>query len=213
LEVWTKAKLGLPQRVDIRRLGIFGGAFDPIHFGHLICAEQLLEALGLDVVMLIPCSRQPHKPDRAPAASAGDRLAMARLATEGHARLVVSDMEIERGGASYTIDTLRLLREALGRAVDFWLLMGLDAYLDLPTWKEADRIAAECFFGVAGRPGYTLEPNLGLKGARTEVVGITPVEISSSDIRRRLSRGMSIKYLVPEAVERYISESKPYSGA
>jgi nicotinate-nucleotide adenylyltransferase len=211
LEVWTKAELGLPQKVDIKRLGIFGGAFDPIHFGHLICAEQLREALDLDVVVFIPCNRQPHKPE-APAAPAEARLAMARLATEGHGRLVVSDMEIDRGGVSYTIDTLRLLREALGAAVELWLLMGLDAYLDLPAWKEADKIAAECFFGVAGRPGYTLESHQGPDAARTKLVWITPVDISSSDIRGRLGRGLSIRYLVPEAVERYITERRPYSG-
>jgi nicotinate-nucleotide adenylyltransferase len=212
LEVWSKAKLGLSQNIDFRRLGVFGGAFDPIHYGHLICAEQLREAIGLDMVLFVPCGTPPHKPGYAPA-SAEHRLAMTRLATADHRRFAVSDMEIARGGVSYTNDTVRHLREAVGGAVELWLLMGLDAYLDLPTWKELDELIAECFFGVAGRPGYTREPVSGLSMKRTRFVDITPVKISSSDIRRRLAKGGSVRYLVPDAVERYITESQPYPQA
>jgi nicotinate-nucleotide adenylyltransferase len=210
--VWSKAKLGLPQDSDFRRLGVFGGAFDPIHFGHLICAEQLREVLDLDMVLFVPCGTPPHKPGYTPA-SAEHRLAMARLAIADYRRFALSDMEIERGGISYTTDTVRHLREALGAAVELWLLMGLDAWLDLPTWKDLDQIVAECFFGVAGRPGYSRESLRGMSVERTRFVDITPVKISASDIRMRLAQSRSVKYLVPAPVERYIMESRPYPQA
>jgi nicotinate-nucleotide adenylyltransferase len=135
-----------PRKNDPRRLGIFGGTFDPVHLGHLICADQLGEALDLDLILFVPTNRQPHKPETEPA-SAGHRLAMIRLAIADHERFGDSDLEIRRGGVSYTVDTIAELRESFGRDVEFWLLMGQDSFAEIPTWKEPDRIAT----GV--RPG------------------------------------------------------------
>lgn len=180
-----------------------------MHTGHLLCAEQLREAIGLDAVLFMPCNRSPHKRARRPA-SAAHRLAMVRLAVQGHAEFAVSDYEIEQGGVSYTIDAVRFLREELGPEVQLWLLMGMDAYQDIGAWKDPDEVAAECFFGVARRRGYRKRPRSALLKSRTEFVDMTAVDISSSDIRDRLAEGRSIKFLVPDAVEEYIRRERPY---
>ncbi|MFH1313047.1 MAG: nicotinate-nucleotide adenylyltransferase [Candidatus Eisenbacteria bacterium] len=208
----SRARRKLPQASDVSRLGMFGGTFDPIHYGHLICAEQLREALNLDLVMFIPSSSPPHKPDYS-ATSASHRLEMVRLAIEGCDHFVASDIEVLKGGVSYTVDTVREVRASYGNDVNLWLLLGMDAYLDLPTWKEPDVIAAECSFAVACRPGYvnTIDPGQAVAGKR--FVDITLVEISSTGIRERLSDGRSIRFLVPESVERYIKHHKPYPSA
>ena len=208
----SKARRKLPQANDIRRLGLFGGTFDPIHYGHLICAEQLREALGLDLVMFIPSSSPPHKPDYT-AASASHRLEMVRLAVADCDHFLASDIEVRKGGVSYTVDTVRAIRNRYGKDVELWLLLGMDAYLDLPSWKEPDAIAAECSFGIACRPGYVnnIDPGQAVAGKR--FVDITLVEISSTGIRERLSEGRSIRFLVPGSVQRYIERHKPYPSA
>jgi nicotinate-nucleotide adenylyltransferase len=162
--------------------------------------------------MFIPCSKSPHKPDYVPA-SAEHRLAMARVAVRGYDCFTVSDVEIARGGMSYTTDTIGQLREEFGSEVELWLLTGMDAYLDLRTWKDPDGIASECFFGVACRPGYNREKVAFPPAARTRFVDITPVDISSTDIRRRLLEGRTIRYLVPDSVEAYIRGNRPYPEA
>jgi nicotinate-nucleotide adenylyltransferase len=209
--VQSNAKRRLPAGAKPERIGIFGGTFDPVHFGHLICAEQLREAIGLDSVTFIPCSTSPHKPDYV---VAGDkhRLAMLELAVSGRDEFKVSDIEIARGGLSYTVDTIAALRQQFGPGVDLWLLMGMDAYLDLSAWERPEEIVAECRFGVARRPGYTRQLDAGLPVAKTEFVDITPVDIASTDIRQRLLEGRSIAFLVPGSVEAYIRKHKPYPG-
>jgi nicotinate-nucleotide adenylyltransferase len=188
---------------DLKRLGIFGGTFDPVHLGHLICADQLRQALDLDLVLLVPAYSPPHKPAADPAAPE-HRLAMVRLAIEGCEGLCESDVEIRRGGTSYTIDTIRDLRRTYGHRTEFWLLMGQDSYRDVSAWKGPDRIAAECFFGVARRPGYKHEERPPVPGMRGKFIDITAVDISSTDIRARLSEARSIRFLVPRKVEDYI---------
>jgi nicotinate-nucleotide adenylyltransferase len=190
-------------------VGVFGGTYDPVHFGHLICAEQLSESLDLDLVLFIPCCRSPHKPDYVPAEDR-HRLAMTKLATHNRPGFQVSDLEIVRGGLSYTVDTVRQLREQFGPDVEIWLLMGMDAYLDFPRWERPEEIAGECRFGVACRPGYVKNLDEGLPLAKTRFVDITPVDISSTDIRERLRRGRSICFLLPADVEAYIRKNRPY---
>jgi nicotinate-nucleotide adenylyltransferase len=200
-----------PNRgADLRRLGIFGGTFDPVHLGHLICAEQLRQALDLDLVLFVPSNEPPHKPSTMPA-KAEHRLDMLRIAIEGHQSFRDSDLEIRRGGVSYTIDTVLELRESVKRKVEFWLLMGQDSYQDVANWKEPDRIAAECFFGVACRPGYGRKPKPPVPAARATFVDITAVDVSSTDIRTRLNERRSIRYLVPLKVEDYIRANGVYS--
>jgi nicotinate-nucleotide adenylyltransferase len=197
---------------DIKRLGIFGGTFDPIHFGHLICAEQLREALELDLVLLVPTHSPPHKPVSEPA-DPEHRLAMVRLAIEGQEGLQASDVEIRRGGTSYTIDTIRDLRGEYGSETEFWLLMGQDSYHDISAWKQPAGIVAECFFGIARRPGYERHIGPPVPGIRSRFVDITAVDISSTDIRARISEARSIRFLVPGKVEEYIRSNRVYAPA
>lgn len=192
-----------------RRIGVFGGTFDPVHYGHLVCAEQLREAVGLDIVMFVPCSRQPHKPRRRPS-TASDRLAMLRAAIRKHEDFVVSDVETKRGGISYTVDTVRAVRALCGDGPEIWLMLGMDAFLDMPRWKDPDFILGECRFAVAARPGYRRRSVSRRVAARCRFVEITALEISSSDIRKRVARGKSIRFLVPHTVEALIRRKGLY---
>jgi len=186
-----------------------GGTFDPVHYGHLILAAQLREAFGLDRVLLVPCSRSPHKPRYKPAHSR-HRLEMARLATLGRKGLAVSDMEIRRGGLSYTIDTVTQLRQLMGPRVELWLLVGMDAYLDIPAWKDFESIVRECSIGVARRPGYRVRQLPKAIRSKAHFAEITELAVSSTDIRRRLRAGLGASFLVPERVEAYIKRNRLY---
>jgi nicotinate-nucleotide adenylyltransferase len=208
----TPVRVHLSKRVRpgrAGRVGIFGGTFDPIHYGHLVCAEQLRDALDLDRVILVPCNRSPHKPRCRPAASQ-HRLEMARLAAGGSSRFEVSDVEIKRGGVSYMIDTVREFRAHLGSGTEIWLLLGGDAFLDLATWKDPQAVIGECFFGVACRPGCGRIEVPRAARPRTRVVQITQVDLSSTDVRERVAEGKTIRFLVPGQVEAYIQRHRLY---
>jgi len=135
---------------------------------------------------------------------------MVELALGDHPLFEISDLEIVRGGVSYTVDTVRYLREAMGPDVELWLLLGMDAYLDIPAWKDPDVVLAECHFAVTRRPGYEDRRLSADFEARTRFVNITAVDISSTSIRDRLRAGKSSRYMVPDAVEAYIRARKPY---
>jgi nicotinate-nucleotide adenylyltransferase len=202
--------MGKPSRfTGARRIGVFGGTFDPVHYGHLVCAEQLREAARLDVVMFMPCSRQPHKPRRRPSAAA-DRLAMLCAAVRKYEGFVVSDIETERGGVSYTVDTVRQVRALAGDGPEIWLMLGMDAFLDIPGWKHPDLILSECRFAVATRPGFRRRPVSPRLAAKCCFVEITALDISSTDIRKRAFRGRSIRFLVPDPVEAFIRRKGLY---
>ena len=201
-----------PERIlgsDLKRLGVLGGTFDPVHYGHLVCAAQLQEAFALDLVLLVPCNRSPHKPHYRPAPSR-HRLAMTRQAVFGREGLAVSDLEIRRGGISYTIDTVRDLRRLVGPRVEIWLLMGTDAYLDVPAWKDFRSVVRECRLGVACRPGYKARRLPEAVRSKARFAEITSLDVSSTDIRRRLRGGLTVAYLVPERVENYIGRNRLY---
>lgn len=200
-----------PRHNELKRLGIFGGTFDPIHYGHLVCARELAEALLLDLVMFIPASRSPHKPRYRPA-PARDRIRMVEIATRGYRGFVVSDMETRRPSISYTADTVCRLRKRLGPSVELWLLVGMDAYLDIPAWKDPATIVRECSLGVACRPGYH-RGALGLTPrGRTRFVKTTLVDISSTQIRKQVRDGRSIDFLLPREVEAYIRRHGLYGS-
>ncbi len=203
---------GLQRIAGLKRIGVFGGTFDPVHLGHLVCAEEVREAIGLDTVVFIPCAIPPHKPDYVPA-DPSHRLTMLELALEGHPEFTYSDLEIERGGVSYTIDTIAELRKRLGNEPEFWLILGLDAYLEINTWKQPERITSECFLAVARRPGYaaSITAVQDFQG-RARFVDITEIGISSTEIRRRIAQGQSIRFLVPKAVEDYIYGNRLYKS-
>ncbi|MGD9140776.1 MAG: nicotinate-nucleotide adenylyltransferase [bacterium] len=208
----------MTRKSDLRaagRIGVFGGTFDPVHYGHLVCAEQLREAVGLDVVLFIPCNRQPHKPGYVPSDPA-HRLAMLRAATRRYPAFKVSDMEIRRGGVSYTAHTIRGLRGTVGAGPEIWLMLGMDAFLEVHRWKDPEVILSECRFAVAARPGYSRGRYMARAVARSirrkcRFVEITGLDISSTDIRKRVTRGKSIRFLVPRPVEAYVRREGLYS--
>lgn len=216
------------------RVGVFGGSFNPIHLGHLLLADEILERLALDQVLFVPAGRPPHKPagDLAPASH---RYAMTKLAIQGHPRFSVSDLEITRQGPSYTVDTLRALRQSAGPGDEFFLLVGSETFLDLLTWKDSLALAQLARLVVIPRVGTAFDPDgrearkilqeigqerwvrvpaegslpaLPLKGAL--LVSATSLSISASDLRRRAREGRSLSYRVPESVSAYMLEHRLY---
>lgn len=210
-------------------IGIFGGTFDPIHFGHLRMAEELAEALNLDEVRILPAGQPPHR--SVPGTAATHRLEMVRLAIAGNPRLRLDDREVRLARASYTVDTLVDLREELGSAQPLWLLMGADAFLGLTTWKDWRRLFELAHIAVAHRPGYRLEQSDALGDAlRLELqnrqvadtpqtaagcirlMPITQLDISATAIRANLQTGRSVRYLIPHGVLGYIQKNNLYSS-
>jgi nicotinate-nucleotide adenylyltransferase len=203
-----------------KRMVLFGGTFDPVHNGHLIVARCIREALGQETITLAPAASPPHK---APAvASASERLDMLRLATEGEAGFEICTLELERVGPSYTLETLRQLRRQHGRDTEIDLVVGADMLEDLPRWHRVGEVLGEASLVVAGRrPQHERMPEilaevagkLGLKDSQRlerAIVETPLIDISSTDIRRRVRQGLSIQYLVPEAVAKYIESNKLY---
>jgi len=188
------------------RFGILGGSFNPIHHGHLIIATRAAEALKLDRVLLIPTAVSPLK-EAGVLASPRDRLAMVRLAVRGNPLLRASDLEVRRGGTSFTVDTLRELRRTLeGQLV---LILGADAARLLPQWRSIGEVRRLARVVVIGRAGLR-PPGKTPKESKEAIVGVPLLEISSTDIRERVRRGLPIRYLVPEAVERFIRRKRLY---
>ncbi|MDP3722113.1 MAG: nicotinate-nucleotide adenylyltransferase [Candidatus Omnitrophota bacterium] len=186
------------------RLGILGGTFNPIHLGHLLLAETARDALALDRVMFIPTRIPPHKrvPELLPAPA---RLALIRLAIRGRPAFVASALEAQRPGPSYSIDTVEELRRRYPAATLF-LLMGEDMLA--VRWASWERLRTFCTVAVAHRAGSPpMRPAQGVRWLR-----MPRLEIASSEIRSRIRRGRSIRYLVPDAVERYIHQHQLYQG-
>jgi len=184
--------------------GLLGGSFDPVHHGHLIAADRAAEALGLERVLFVPCARQPLKPS-GPVASGAHRSAMLGLALAGHPRFVLETMELERPAPSYTVDTLRALREREPRE-RFVLILGADAAVQLSRWRAADEVARLAEIAVLTRPGVSETASAFV----THVVATPAIEISASEIRARCLAGKSIRYLVPDAVAEYIARNRLY---
>ncbi len=187
------------------RLGILGGTFNPIHVGHLLIAQDALEQAGLDRVLFIPCATPPHKV-AAKLAPARHRLAMVRRAIRGDRRFAVDDLEIRRGGRSYSVDTLAELRGRHPRA-EFHFIIGGDSLPELNHWRDIDRLATLCRFVVVGRPGFQPPAR---NPYRVRIVRGHACDVSSTDIRARCARRQSIRYLVPDAVFRYIRAHNLY---
>ena len=190
------------------RIGILGGSFDPPHIGHLIVAEEARWQCGLDTILFMVTSHPPHKEE--PEAPPEDRLRMVEIAIDGMSGFSPSNMEIERGGSSYTAQTLKELRQLYPDS-SLHLIVGADSVLDLSAWKDPDAVVEMASMVVALRPGFDLsrmEPKL---RSKTRVLETPTVAISSTLVRQRLHKGESIRFLVPEAVERYIREHRLYS--
>ena len=196
----------------IMRLGIFGGAFDPIHNGHLLLAEQCREQCELDEVWFVPTKIPPHKESGSLSPDA-DRVEMLNLATAGRPEFVVSEIELKREEVSWTVDTLRQLRNE--RPDDeLFFLIGADSLRDFPTWKEPDEIAKLATVVAVNRGEASLEElTTGLKpeiAASVRLVTMPGISISATDLRSRVSAGKSLRYLVPRAVEEFIHARKLY---
>ncbi len=198
------------------RLGILGGTFNPVHLGHLICAQEAHLQLRLDRVLLIPAARSPHKPFDEDDPGAEHRLALCRLAVAGDERLEVSPIEVERPGPSYTVDTLRELHSREPDS-ELYLIVGGDVAAGLPTWQEPEQVLSLAQLAVAhrrGTPRRSIDEALGgLRGGEHAAFFEMPtIEISSTDIRRRVQSRAPIRYLVPDAVAQYIDEHRLYGG-
>jgi nicotinate-nucleotide adenylyltransferase len=212
-------------------IGVFGGTFDPIHYGHLRLAEELADRLALQAVRIVPARLPPHR--GTPRVTSAHRLEMARLACAGNPRFQVDDRECRREGASYTVDTLLELRAELGDETPLCLLMGVDAFLALTTWSRWERLFELAHVVIAHRPGFELDTG-DLPAALAEqtsarllrepaliqarpaggvlAVNIPPLDISGTAIRAALREGRSARYLLPDSVLDYIAHNHLYQG-
>jgi nicotinate-nucleotide adenylyltransferase len=219
------------------RLGLLGGSFNPIHNCHLTVAAQTREALDLDRVLFIPTGDPPHK-DFGSLAPARHREAMVRLAIEGEPSFGLSDVELRRQGKSYSIDTIRALQAEMGPASELFFMIGLDAFLDLPSWKEADILLRTCRFVVVSRPRVSFRqlatmplfppvdqdklnaldqgatPRLSIPvpgGERLTLLHLPPCHVSASEIRQRIREHRNVSDMLPLPVQSYIIQHCLYS--
>ncbi|PWQ95301.1 nicotinate-nucleotide adenylyltransferase [Leucothrix arctica] len=204
-------------------IGIRGGTFDPIHTAHLRATLEVVEALALSQVRLLPGSIPPHRPQ--PLASAEQRLDMVELAVQSNDLFIADDRELRREGASYTVDTLRSFREEFGEKEPLALIIGMDAFLDFTKWYEWETIISLAHLVVTSRPDYTAQPlQAWAEAIRSDnmqelhanaagklyFVQTTALSISATDIRHHQQEGRSIRYLVPDVVYDYIKQNQLY---
>lgn len=199
--------------MSVQRIGILGGTLDPIHFGHLIIAEQARVQLCLDEVQFIPCGEPPIPKDYA--VTPGEhRYVMAQLATASHPNFRVRRLEIDRPGPSFSVDTLRQLRAEVGPEPDFFFILGSDALQQVYQWHQSETLFKLCRLAVVTRPGYGQLPvEQYLKPEHQgQVIQFqsVPVHISGSRIRALVAAGQSVRYLLPESVERYLQKHRLY---
>jgi nicotinate-nucleotide adenylyltransferase len=217
------------------RLGLLGGTFNPIHNGHLSIARQTREALALDRILFIPTNDPPHKPHQS-LAPAKDRYEMVRLAIGSDPAFAISDVELRRPGTSYSIDTVKLLQQEYGPQTQLYFLIGLDAFLDFPSWREPDTLLTLCSFIVVSRPGLSFQalftlpmlPPLSIQslvdldtgrtsklavpmGAQSLIcLRLPPSDVSASAIRSKIKQGLPTANLLPPTVESYILQHHIY---
>lgn len=217
------------------RLGVFGGTFNPIHYGHLRAAEEVIEHLDLDRVIFVPTGTPPLKFEKI--VSSQDRYAMTALAISKNPRFEISDIECRRSEISFTVDTAERLRD-MHQGDDLFFITGIDAFMDLPKWRNPERLVGLVDFAIISRPGHTFSElkispfleadvnklkeldggslfkyNAELKGNRlAALLSITPFHVSATAIRTLVGRQKSIKYLLPESVESFIMSNGLYVG-
>ncbi|MCP4885609.1 MAG: nicotinate-nucleotide adenylyltransferase [Rubripirellula sp.] len=201
----------------MKKMGVFGGSFDPIHLGHLWIAEAAKEDLGLDEIRWIPAAQSPLKTNQ-PLASAEDRMAMIRLALSDCAGHVIDDREVRRGDVSYTVETLLELKDEYPDA-EFWLLIGSDSLHSIPEWREPARLLQLAQLAVVQRGGDPeldfsvlegLASNERLEQLQSDVIHTPVIELSSSEVRGRIAGDRSIRFRTPRAVEALIKDRKLY---
>ena len=223
------------EHLSVTRLGLLGGSFNPVHNGHLAIARQTRDLLGLNQILFIPAGDPPHKPIGS-LASAKDRYEMVRLAIACDPTFTVSNVEINRPGKSYTLDTIRTLRRQYGPATSLFFLIGLDAFLDFPGWREPATLLTLCSFVVISRPGISfqsltsmtllpaipeeslvaldagrmLKLEVPLSHQQLICIHVPPTPVSASDLRHRVRQGQSVANLLPPSVESYIIQHHLY---
>lgn len=193
-----------------RRLGVMGGTFDPIHHGHLVAASEVAALFHLDEVVFVPTGQPWQKSQRA-VSPAEDRYLMTVIATASNPQFSVSRIDIDRGGPTYTIDTLRDLK-AQNDDADLFFITGADALAQILTWRNADELFSLAHFIGVTRPGHVLTDD-GLPAGGVSLVEVPALAISSTDCRARVAEGDPVWYLVPDGVVRYIDKRELYRGA
>ena len=214
-----------PHAVVPGRLGVLGGTFDPIHNGHLAIAESAREALGLERVLFVPARVPPHRPDR-PVAGADDRAAMVALAIAANPAFELSRLELDREGPSFSVDTLRALagdsapepghESTAGRRPDLWFILSAQAFADFLDWRDAAGILELARLAVLPREGHPPADLAAIASAlprfadRVQLLDGPRLRLSATEIRSRATRGLSVRYLVPDAVVTYIGDHRLY---
>lgn len=191
------------------RVGVLGGSFDPVHYGHLVAGEEARFALELAEVIFVPAGRPPHKLRRI-ITPAEHRWEMLSLAIASNQFFRASRVDIDRAGPHYTVDTIALLQRELGSKVEIDFIVGLDSLLEMASWREPERLLQMCHLVAVTRPGWTdldlskVDPRLREASERIRIIPIPLLDISASGLRERVAAGRPIKYQLPEAVEDYI---------
>ena len=205
----------MSEKRGVLRLGVLGGTFDPPHYGHLALAENGRVQLRLDRVLFVPARQPPHKPSR-PITPAHHRVAMVEAAIADNPAFLLSRVDLDRTGPHYTVETLALLQQEYPGA-ELYFLMGGDSLAEFLTWRDPAGIVRQARLGVMRRPGY--EPDLAalermVPGIRERLVwlDVPRLDISASDLRRRVREGLPLRYLVPPTVEAYIRRQHLYEG-
>ncbi len=198
-----------PARTGKRRLGVMGGTFDPIHHGHLVAASEVAAQFQLDEVVFVPTG-QPWQKSHRDVSPAEDRYLMTVIATAENPQFSVSRIDLDRGGPTYTVDTLRDLR-ALNPDTDLYFITGADALAQLLTWRDTEELFSLAHFIGVTRPGHHLT-NPGLPEGGVSLVEVPALAISSTDCRARVAKGEPIWYMVPDGVVRYIDKRELYRG-
>ena len=187
-----------------------GGTFNPIHYAHLLSAEQVYDRLDFDKILFIPSARPPHK-DHGDIIDSEHRYQMALLATSDNSHFEVSRIELDRTGPSYAIQTVKELQVRYGSDCDLAWIIGADSLIEFKIWKNFDELLDICHFIATTRPNYNLENVPAALRNRVQIFPVTGVDISATEIRQYVRKGISIRYLVPKSVRQYIDEHKLYN--
>ena len=193
-----------------QRIAVMGGTFNPIHYAHLLSAEQVRVGLGYDKILFIPSARPPHKVADANIIEPEHRYQMALLAIIGNPYFEVSRIELERAGPSYTVETLKALQRLYGEKTELAWIIGADSLIEYEVWRDFDEVLARCIMIATTRPNYDLNRVPLEVRKRVTTFPVTGVDISATAIRERVRNRLSIRYLVPEKVENYIHQHRLY---
>jgi nicotinate-nucleotide adenylyltransferase len=198
----------------LRRIGVIGGTFDPIHYGHLAAAEEARVKMDLERVLFVVAGIPPHKLNEE-VTPVEHRLAIVSLAIASNPYFEISMVDVDRPGPSYTVHTISIMQEQMGQETEIFFIMGLDSLAELPTWHQPERLIESCRLVAVKRPGVEtdlaeLESSVPGIASQVDIIDMPEVDISSSELQQRVRDGLPIKYQVPEEVERYIMEHGLY---